>query len=316
MKGLIAGTLIAAFAALAFAGGGSKPPVDETTMPGEPVFWAAHGAKEFWGDCFVIQYPRSFKLHPGRMGEMWHRPDEASFTSPDGTAEFYVLNPSISEDDRRPKCLPDPKTEVVVSTRILPGAYLHRGSERFTHAKYSTIRARDGSYTRCLVQYFEDTPCGGSAVAFGFRFRDARAFRQVPPRLRPLPPLHHPLGRLIPFQGRRFLRLNSGAQEAAWVERGTIALTIFQSRLNSSMPRQGLSAGRRCPCVPRPSRPCLRCCCCCRSRCLSSSGRFFAVWISALCSLCSLWQSCCCCCCCCCCCLNLRNLRIAVAVVV
>ena len=174
MKGLIAGTLIVTFAALAFAGGGSKPPVDESSRPGQPVFWAKYGPREFEGDRFVIQYPRYFKVHPGQRGDMFGFPDEASFTSPDGTAEFYV-NDDPDNGTPHPKWLPNLKTEVVVSTRTVPGAFL--GSGQRAYARYVTIRARDGSYTRYVSESMRR--CGhfeSCDKAFGFKFRDARAF--------------------------------------------------------------------------------------------------------------------------------------------
>ena len=214
MKGLIAGTLIAASPpspspAAAASRPSTKPPCPASRSSGP------HTAKGFWGDCFVIQYPRSFKLHPGRMGEMWHRPDEASFTSPDGTAEFYVLNPSISEDDRRPKCLPDPKTRSSCPLASCP-APISIAAASGSRTQSTPLSAPATAATRVPRAILRGHALRRQRRRLRLQISRRPRVRQVPPRLRPLPPLHHPLGRLIPFQGRRFLRLNSGAQEAAW----------------------------------------------------------------------------------------------------
>ena len=125
--------------------------------------------KPDWPECagafFSIKYPPGFSVRRSMDGRdpenAW---ESAYFTSPDKSVEFYVFAPRWDGD---PKDIAlDPKREVKASQKTVRDKY---GSTRWT-----TIRARDGSYTRSIVAKLNKH--GGTWLAFQIRYRDARAY--------------------------------------------------------------------------------------------------------------------------------------------
>jgi len=116
------------------------------TVTGSPSNTAAVGTKDFKGAWFKISYPASFVSKAEGA-------DEASFTSPDGSVQFYVYSPQWSGNPvSYLQALP---TETVESDTSTPDITSSTNSYGTTYNKkvirYVTLAAKDGSYRRSFV---------------------------------------------------------------------------------------------------------------------------------------------------------------------
>src|SRR3989344_200202 len=104
------------------------------------------GTKDYKGAWFKITYPASFVSKAEGA-------DEASFTSPDGSVQFYVYSPQWSGNPvSYLQALP---TETVESDTSTPDITSSTNSYGTTYNKkvirYVTLAAKDGSYRRSFV---------------------------------------------------------------------------------------------------------------------------------------------------------------------
>jgi hypothetical protein len=103
---------------------------------------AAVGTKEYKGAWFKVTYPANFTAK--QEGQ-----DEASFTSPDGSAQFYVYSPQWSGDPASYlNALP---TETVESDTSTPDTSQYGTTDYKKVIRYVTFAAKDGSYKRSFV---------------------------------------------------------------------------------------------------------------------------------------------------------------------
>ncbi len=143
-------------------------------LPSEAQQEIAHFAK-FHGAWFDIDYPAGWKATAiGRSLSSTTGSDSARFTSPDGSAEFYVFSPQWNGDP--PAIKLDPRREVQVSSRIQTassGKMRGGGYLSTTVAHWYTARAKDHSYERSWVDV-EDNSLHVRHV-FGIKYRSQAA---------------------------------------------------------------------------------------------------------------------------------------------
>ena len=136
-----------------------------------------HFAK-YHGAWFDIDYPAGWKAAPiGRSISSTTGPDSARFTSPDGSAEFYVFSPQWNGDpaevnlDPRREVLVSSRTEKALSGKRRGGAYISS-----TTAHWYTARAKDHSYERSWVD-LEDKDLNVRHV-FGIKYRNQAVYQE------------------------------------------------------------------------------------------------------------------------------------------
>jgi hypothetical protein len=141
-----------------------------------PIILAAPVASEpavmvrwrtYKGAWFEIKYPATFKARPSLESISFDgKYDSAVFTSPDGSAEFYVFSPQWNGNPKDVEI--DPNREEYDSPQ----------SERkgTVNLRRVTIRAKDNSYLRS----FEDTENTDLNIrrVFGFKYRDRKAYNR------------------------------------------------------------------------------------------------------------------------------------------
>lgn len=102
------------------------------------------------GEWFDIQYPADFRVSSGGEQSIWA--DEAYFSSPDGTVEFFVYSPMWSWKPQT--YLTIQPHEVLVSEKI---SYTSGDANSIYQERYhwSTIQARDKTYYRSFLSIAE-----------------------------------------------------------------------------------------------------------------------------------------------------------------
>jgi len=129
-----------------------------------PVGW-----KTFTGEWFSVFYPANWKAARGQN-------DAALFSSPAGNAQFAVYSPlwnGVPSDLNF-----DPQREKRVARRI-ETSRAHDGANSQIRVRWETVMARNGSYTRSIVDV-ENTTLN-TRRAFSFRYRDAATYRKFLP---------------------------------------------------------------------------------------------------------------------------------------
>jgi hypothetical protein len=133
---------------------------------------------KFHGAWFDIDYPAGWKATPiGRSISSTTGSDSARFTSPGGSAEFYVFSPQWNGNPAEINL--DPRREVLVSSRTQSAS---RGKMRGggyisnTIAHWYTARAKDHSYERAWVDV-EDTGLNVRHI-FGIKYRSQADYQE------------------------------------------------------------------------------------------------------------------------------------------
>lgn len=90
--------------------------------------------------------------------------ESAFFTSPDKTVEFYVFGPRW---DGEPKDIAlDAKSELIVSRKT--------AKQKSGFTRWTTIRAKDGSYTRSIAAKLNKR--GGTYLALQFKYANHQSY--------------------------------------------------------------------------------------------------------------------------------------------
>lgn len=142
----------------------------------------------FRGFYFDIEYPKTFTVKPTSPTTVWNKityvqTDEAYFTSPDGSVEFFVYSPLWSGDPEN--YLTITPTEEIVSEKTETGQALpHQLKDSERVIRWVTLKAKDGSYYRSFVSIKEQVKdYTGSEWSelhhvFGIKYRDSAAYEQ------------------------------------------------------------------------------------------------------------------------------------------
>jgi lipocalin len=138
---------------------------------------AAHYQK-YKGAWFDIEYPAGWKERPAsRSTTSVDGSDNAWFTSPDGSAQFYVFSPQWNGDPK--EIALNAKREILVShgvERASRGKMTGGGYLANNVAKWYTVRAKDHSYERSWID-LEDKGLNVRHV-FGVKYRNAQTYRK------------------------------------------------------------------------------------------------------------------------------------------
>lgn len=139
------------------------------------------GITLYKGSWFDVKYPQTFSAAPNAPtttynGQTFVQTDEATFTSPDGSVEFFVYSPQWSGN---------PKTYLaVLPTEELVNETVQETPETSTsqsaRTRWVTIKAKDGSYYRSSVsiqkRLLENSDASELHHVFGIKYRDAAAY--------------------------------------------------------------------------------------------------------------------------------------------
>lgn len=130
------------------------------------------------GAWFSVAYPSGWKVHPvAQSTSSVSGFDSARFTSPDGSAEFYVFSPQWNGDPK--EIALDPAREVLVSHRVEHASRDKMSGGGFVSNNVSnwyTARARNNSYLRSWVGV-EDKGLNVRHV-FGIKYRDQQTYQK------------------------------------------------------------------------------------------------------------------------------------------
>lgn len=152
----------------------------ETRDPAAIPTPAGVSTKLYTGSWFDVKYPQTFSAAPNvptttYNGQTFVQTDEATFTSPDGSVEFFVYSPQWSGN---------PKTYLTV----LPSEELvdehvqetpETSSSESARTRWVTIKAKDGSYYRSFVSIQKrllTKDQGELHHVFGIKYRDPAAY--------------------------------------------------------------------------------------------------------------------------------------------
>lgn len=131
---------------------------------------AASGMKIYEGSWFDIQYPSSFSARPPEPKEKTGlEPDEAFFTSPDKTVEFFVYSPLWGGD-------PKDYLNVAPNEKLVSEKESSSKENGGSLSRWVTVAAKDGSYTRSYVSVKGQIEVGGVHHVFGIKYKDQKSY--------------------------------------------------------------------------------------------------------------------------------------------
>jgi hypothetical protein len=141
------------------------------------------GTTLYRGSWFDIEYPQNFITRPTTPTNVYNTithvlTDEAYFTSPDGTIEFFVYSPLWSGNQET--YLTIAPTEEVVSEKTEEVKESER-SDQFGDriVRWVTIKAKDGSYYRSFVSIKEQVGTGSDLHhVFGIKYQDNASYEK------------------------------------------------------------------------------------------------------------------------------------------
>lgn len=156
---------------------------NEAPITQEPSIVSVNtNTRDYKGAMFKITYPANFIAKK-------EGPDEASFTSPDGSIQFYIYSPMWSGDpisylqalstEKIESDISIPNIKLSLITTSSGGAVYDKEVDR-----YVTFTAKDGSYKRSLVSItegfvdFPDSTEYGSKThkVFGIKYKDQATY--------------------------------------------------------------------------------------------------------------------------------------------
>lgn len=136
----------------------------------------------FKGSYFEIKYPHNFKAMPESPiiiieNNIFIETDEAYFTSPDNSVEFYVFSPLWSGD---PEYLDISENEKLIGEEIQEIKENERdGQIGDREIIWRTVRAKDGLYYRSIMSIREQIGTGSELHrVFGIRYKDQTAYEK------------------------------------------------------------------------------------------------------------------------------------------
>ena len=133
---------------------------------------------KYKGAWFDIDYPIGWKVMSyGRSASSTRGSDSVRFTSPDGSAEFYVFSPQWNGNPK--EIALDPIREEVVFHHVEHASRGKMTGDSYiskTAANWYTVRAKDHSYERSWVDV-EDKNLNVRHV-FGIKYRNGQIYRK------------------------------------------------------------------------------------------------------------------------------------------
>ncbi len=131
--------------------------------------------KLYRGSWFDVQIPSNFIANPTTPttvynAEEYIQTDEARFSSPDNSIEFFVFSPLWAGD---PSYISISETEELVSEKTDESG----PENQKIVVVWKTIKAKDGSYTRSFVSTKENVGEGlGLHHVFGIKYKDSNSY--------------------------------------------------------------------------------------------------------------------------------------------
>lgn len=146
-----------------------KQEKSETAIKTEPT---QVGTALYRGTWFDIEYPQNFTARPTTPT------NEAFFTSPDGTVEFFVYSPLWSGNPET--YLTIAPIEKVVSEKTDEVKESERSGQFGDKiVRWVTIKAKDGSYYRSFVSIKEQVGTGSDLHhVFGIKYQDNESYEK------------------------------------------------------------------------------------------------------------------------------------------
>ncbi len=131
-------------------------------------------AHMYHGAWFDIACPAGFRVKSGPLStSSTTGSDSAYFTSPDGTAQFFVFSPQWNGNC--PYAQIDAKRETLVSTRqqVTPSKFKGATTADALHITWTTVRSQSGDYMRSWENYQDGST--NTRHVFGIRYNNAQA---------------------------------------------------------------------------------------------------------------------------------------------
>jgi len=129
----------------------------------------------YYGGSLSVIYPAGFTIRPSLRSGNTRDGAVVSvfFTSPDNTVELYAFSPWPPPENAT-DCQLLPKTEVLISstTKEERTSYFPEPCTVTRH----TIQAKDGSYTRLVLEIREKDGSALDQVTFGFKYHDQQTY--------------------------------------------------------------------------------------------------------------------------------------------
>lgn len=135
------------------------------------------------GSWFDIKYPENFTASPTAStnvynGQKYVQTDEATFTSPDGTVEFFVYSPLWSGNPETYLTISE-KEEVVSEKNEEVKESERSGALGDRIVRWVTVKAKDGSYYRSFVSINEQVGTGSDVHhVFGIKYKDNASYEK------------------------------------------------------------------------------------------------------------------------------------------
>jgi hypothetical protein len=147
------------------------------------------GTKDYTGAWFKVVYPANFTAQA--VGEIYSYgaekvSDEATFTSPDASVQFYVYSPQWSGDPvSYLHALPTETVESDTSTPTVTSSTNQYGTSYYKKVtRYITFAAKDGSYKRSAVSTIAGYVISADStdysskthLVFGIKYKDQATY--------------------------------------------------------------------------------------------------------------------------------------------
>lgn len=128
-------------------------------------------AQRYTGSWFSIEVPVGFEASPALEAGDRVETEDARFTSPDGAVELYVYSPQWGGTT---EYFSLGEGEVMADESVTQSG----AGEKATTMEYTTVRAKDGSYTRSAVFISKGSEESGSLTqhGFGIRYKDQASY--------------------------------------------------------------------------------------------------------------------------------------------
>lgn len=130
------------------------------------------GTRLYRGSYFDIEYPKEFSAASlSSEGPGYVEKNEARFTSPDGSVEFFIFSPSWGGDPTNYLIIA-PTEQIVDDTSSESGSGYNRKIIRWV-----TVESKDGSYYRSFVSIKEQVGTGSDLHhVFGIKYINNDAY--------------------------------------------------------------------------------------------------------------------------------------------
>jgi hypothetical protein len=141
-----------------------------TTRPLTPTTTST--VLRYSGAWFDVEYPSSFTPSPSQTNGVDHiNTDEATFTSEDGSVEFFIYSP-LWNGQTTYHTISDNEDFVDRKEVETPGTGFDK-----TLTKWVTVKAKDNSYYRSYIHVRKQIDTGSEyTYTFGIKFKDTNAY--------------------------------------------------------------------------------------------------------------------------------------------